>query len=272
MVERLPLISFRPPFYVHLPLLSIIRAKMLVPTLSRPGFWHWEGGKQHHKKIRKLYPTKRASTKHTFLPFENTTTVCGIESEGIRFGKHSTPTRSGRNSKTINQYIIPRESKTNMTTVNTGAPPAPPMPYYDDDEMLDDYIDDDDFGGPPPPPPAPPTTTNASAPQTGNDEFGDDEDYWEAMMEFEGQRQQQQQQQQQQKEMTTATTTIASPTAVNDSSFDQTNDAPNPALGDEAMQETEIESALNTNTQNTNTVEEYLAARRQDNNLYNFER
>ena len=86
-------------------------------------------------------------------------------------------------------------------------------------------------------------------------------------MEFEGQRQQQQ------KESTTATTTIASPTAVNDSALDPTNQTQDPALGDdEAPQEFEGESDLNTITQNTNTVEEYLAARRQDNNLYNFER
>eukprot|EP00536_Pseudo-nitzschia_multiseries_P007223 jgi/Psemu1/286969/fgenesh1_pg.167_\ len=97
-----------------------------------------------------------------------------------------------------------------MAATTSGVPPmAPPPPYFDDEDMIDDYVDDhdEDFGGPPPPPPS--TTTGAagstrkdnnSVSNNVNDEMDEfyhpgEEDYWEEMMEIEGQRQQQPQSQ-----------------------------------------------------------------------------
>ena len=155
-------------------------------------------------------------------------------------------------------------SNPKMMTMNVGPPDPPPMPYYDDDEMLDDYIDDDDFGEPPPPPPAEQTSTKPSATQNTGDEYNDD--YLEDMMEFEGQRQQQQHQ-----ESSTATET-ENQARINTDALDPTDDTPDTALQEQENESgNENENNLNTNN-NTNTVEEYLAARRQDTNLYNFER
>ena len=146
-----------------------------------------------------------------------------------------------------------------------GGPPAQPMPYFDDDDMIDDYVDDDDFGGPPPPP-------TTAKPAITTDEYNND--FWEDMMEFEGQRQQE--------EAATSATLNAKPTttatATSPVSTLDLGGAPDMALEENEEQqdpdignENEI-SLTNINSSNHDTVEEYLAARRQENNLYNFER
>ena len=156
--------------------------------------------------------------------------------------------------------IVYNRTKVRMATTNAG-PIAPPQPYFDEDEMLDDYIDDEDFGGPPPPPME---NSNATKPLASNDDEYD-EAYWEDMMEIEGQRQQQQQQ---------GFDTTANSTVANHDTADQT--ATPDLMGEEKRNENETEngneSSMDKTNNSNNTVEEYLAARRQDNNLYNFER
>lgn len=134
-----------------------------------------------------------------------------------------------------------------MMTMNHGQP-IPPPSYFDDDEMIDDYIDGEDFDEPPHP------TSENGTKKASPHQSDHDEDYWEEM-EIEGQRHHQQQQESE----TTANTTVAiretAPTITTTStSFEENN------------------RGKKNENDNSNAVDEYLASRRQDDNLYNFER
>lgn len=143
----------------------------------------------------------------------------------------------------------------NQDTRRKNPEPAP-TPYFDDDEMLQDYIDDDDdeFGEPPPSP---------SSPAVGTVKLSStiEEDFLEEMIE----------QQNNEKECSianpepqinaTTTTAAATTTATEKSSEEITN-----SLGDG-------DDVNNNITHDTgSTVEEYIAARNQNQSIYNFER
>ena len=107
-------------------------------------------------------------------------------------------------------------------------------------------------------------TNNATEPsRTADDKY--DEEYWEDMMEMEVNQSQSKQQ-----EPTTTVDSPQEPTTTADSpdvSRDDTGPEMAPEMFEEKNNQNEIE-----NTNNNTTVEEYLAARREENNLYNFER
>ena len=152
-----------------------------------------------------------------------------------------------------------------MTTMNSVQPMAPP-PYFDDDDMLNDYIDDDDFGGPPPP-----TTEGAGKASRQHDNLYD-ENYWEDMMEMEMEIQGQREKEQEESGPVSNSTTAG----INTHDSIKATESPPPTAIDTLSGENEKENAnwnenLNDDS-NNNTVEEYLAARRQDNDLFNFER
>ena len=147
--------------------------------------------------------------------------------------------------------------------------PAPP-PYLDDDEMLQDYIDDDDFGGPPPPAATATATsttvTSTSTPNFGYDDY--DEDFLEEMMEIEGQ---------QEKQTSTpvsrsTTTTMANETAATTTTDTPMNDNNKNAIANEVPTKNSINDVQMDGNSSNGTVEEYLAARQRDHNIYNFER
>jgi len=157
---------------------------------------------------------------------------------------------------------------------NKHSAPAPP-PYFDDDEMLQDYIDDDDFGGPPPAATATATATTAMVTSTSTSNFGYDdydEDFLEEMMDIEGQHQQQEKQTTIPGARPTTTTMMnEKATTITTTEIPMNNDNNN-AIANEGPNKNSINDVQMDGNSGNGTVEEYLAARQRDHNIYNFER